>query len=92
MAQIGSFALLLALALAAYSFLVGMIALFFQSGHESEGMDRVGETARRAGIGKAVTPHAQTRLHHRRQFGCRSAIAGCARSGVTCGPAHHDPV
>ena len=30
MAQIGSFALLLALALAAYSFLVGMIALFFQ--------------------------------------------------------------
>ncbi|MFZ1157556.1 MAG: cytochrome c-type biogenesis CcmF C-terminal domain-containing protein [Candidatus Sulfotelmatobacter sp.] len=50
MAQIGSFALLLALALAAYSFLVGMIALFFQSKHESEGMDRVGETARRAGI------------------------------------------
>jgi cytochrome c-type biogenesis protein CcmF len=34
----------------AYSFLVGMIALFFQSGHESEGMDRVGETARRAGV------------------------------------------
>ena len=50
MAQIGSFALLLALALAVYSFLVGMIALFFQSGHESEGMDRVGETARRAGV------------------------------------------
>jgi cytochrome c-type biogenesis protein CcmF len=50
MAQIGSFALLLALALVAYSFLVGMIALFFQSGHESEGMDRVGETARRAGV------------------------------------------
>jgi cytochrome c-type biogenesis protein CcmF len=50
MAQIGSFALLLALALAAYSFLVGMIALFFQSHHESEGMDRVGETARRAGV------------------------------------------
>src|ERR1700678_2740025 len=50
MAQIGSFALLLALALAAYSFLAGMIALFFQSGHESEGMDRVGETARRAGV------------------------------------------
>jgi cytochrome c-type biogenesis protein CcmF len=50
MAQIGSFALLLALALAAYSFLVGTIALFFQSNHESEGMDRVGETARRAGV------------------------------------------
>jgi cytochrome c-type biogenesis protein CcmF len=50
MAQIGSFALLLALVLAVYSFLVGMIALFFQSGHESEGMDRVGETARRAGV------------------------------------------
>src|SRR6202167_1170894 len=50
MAQIGSFALLLALALAVYSFLVGMMALFFQSGHESEGMDRVGETARRAGV------------------------------------------
>jgi cytochrome c-type biogenesis protein CcmF len=49
MAQIGSFALLLALALAAYSFLVGMIALFFQS-DDAEGMDRVGETARRAGV------------------------------------------
>jgi cytochrome c-type biogenesis protein CcmF len=60
MAQIGSFALLLALALAAYSFLAGMIALFFQSGQESggmgfqsmglQGLDRVGETARRAGV------------------------------------------
>jgi cytochrome c-type biogenesis protein CcmF len=55
MAQIGSFALLLALALAAYSFLAGLISLFFQSSTESEGvgshgMDRVGETARRAGV------------------------------------------
>jgi cytochrome c-type biogenesis protein CcmF len=51
MAQIGSFALLLALALAVYSFLAGLIALFFQnSNSEDEGMDRVGETARRAGV------------------------------------------
>jgi cytochrome c-type biogenesis protein CcmF len=59
MAQIGSFALLLALALAVYSFLVGMIALFFQdkplearSRGRAVGLatDRVGETARRAGV------------------------------------------
>ena len=60
MAQIGSFALLLALALAVYSFLAGFIALFLQSQssqsqrlqaeNDSEGMDRVGETARRAGV------------------------------------------
>jgi cytochrome c-type biogenesis protein CcmF len=59
MAQIGSFALLLALALAAYSFLVGMIALFFQdkplevwAQGRTVGLatDRVGETARRAGV------------------------------------------
>ena len=36
-------------------------------------------------------PHAETRLHHGRP-GCRGAIAGCARGGVACGPAHHDPV
>src|SRR5579883_3416521 len=46
MSQIGSFALLLALALAAYSFLGGLFALW-QKGPVSE---RVGETARRAGI------------------------------------------
>ena len=51
----------------------------------------VRKTAGRAGIGKAVTPHTETRLHHGRP-GCRSAIAGCARGGVACGPAHHDPV
>jgi len=44
MAQIGSFALLLALALSAYSFLAGLIALIFQD------EERVGETARRAGV------------------------------------------
>src|SRR5579862_3208342 len=46
MSQIGSFALLLALALSAYCFVAGAIALF------REGTDsaRLGETARRAGI------------------------------------------
>src|SRR6184192_2302267 len=46
MAQIGSFALLLALALSAYSFLAGLLALL-RPGAVSE---RLGETARRAGI------------------------------------------
>src|ERR1700761_6333089 len=43
MPLIGSFALLLALALAAYSFIAGAIALYRKD-------DRLGETARRAGI------------------------------------------
>jgi Phage integrase, N-terminal SAM-like domain len=30
-------------------------------------------------------PHAETCLHHHHP-GCRGAIAGCARGGVTCGP------
>jgi len=47
MAQIGSFALLFALALSMYSFGVGMIALFFPG---DPSWDRLGETARRAGI------------------------------------------
>ena len=46
MSQLGSFALLLALALSAYSFLAGLVALI-RSGPTSE---RLGETARRAGI------------------------------------------
>ena len=46
MSTIGSFALLLALALSAYSFLVGVLALA-RPGPASE---RLGETARRAGI------------------------------------------
>ncbi len=46
MSQIGSFALLLALALSAYSFLAGLLAL---SG-KNPGAERLGETARRAGI------------------------------------------
>jgi cytochrome c-type biogenesis protein CcmF len=46
MAQVGSFALLLALALSAYSFLAGLLALFRQD----QGSERLGETARRAGI------------------------------------------
>src|ERR1700681_2163752 len=46
MSQIGSFALLLALAMSAYSFLAGAVALA-RPGPESE---RLGETARRAGI------------------------------------------
>src|SRR5712675_734643 len=46
MAQVGSFALLLALALSAYSFLAGLLALLRQD----QGSERLGETARRAGI------------------------------------------
>src|SRR5689334_7580636 len=46
MAQIGSFALLLALALSGYSFLAGLLALV----RKGRGSERLGETARRAGI------------------------------------------
>jgi cytochrome c-type biogenesis protein CcmF len=46
MSQIGSFALLLALALSAYSFLGGLMALVIKG----PGSGRLGETARRAGI------------------------------------------
>src|SRR5579863_5611235 len=77
MAEIGSFALLLALALSVYSFLAGIIALAFQkqaavpaasssnqiasSGATSltallrQGSERIGETARRAGIATFVS-------------------------------------
>src|ERR1700678_2255216 len=71
MAEIGSFALLLALALSVYSLLAGIIALAYQSRASSQrasaaagpdnesslvamlrqGSERIGETARRAGIG-----------------------------------------
>src|SRR6202522_3784484 len=46
MSQIGSFALLLALCLSAYSFLAGVLALF----RRDDVSARLGETARRAGI------------------------------------------
>jgi cytochrome c-type biogenesis protein CcmF len=46
MAQLGSFVLVLALAFAGYSFIAGMVALFRQE----SGFERLGETARRAGI------------------------------------------
>src|SRR6195256_1747821 len=46
MSQIGSFALLLALGLSVYSFLAGLLALVRQD----QGSERLGETARRAGI------------------------------------------
>src|SRR6202790_2030117 len=46
MSQIGSFALLLALALCAYSFLAGILALV----NKGSGSERLGETARRGGI------------------------------------------
>jgi cytochrome c-type biogenesis protein CcmF len=46
MSQIGSFALLLALVLSAYSFLAGLVALI----RKGTGTERLGETARRAGI------------------------------------------
>src|SRR2546430_11931885 len=44
MPQIGSYALLLALAISGYSFVAGLIALLH------DGSERLGETARRAGI------------------------------------------
>jgi len=47
MATIGNFALLLALALSVYSFGVGVLALFFPG---DPGWERLGETARRAGV------------------------------------------
>ncbi len=47
MAQIGSFALLLALALSIYSFGIGLLALFRKNDTD---WDRLGETARRAGV------------------------------------------
>src|SRR5262249_24657426 len=46
MAGLGSFVLLLALALCGYSFLAGLLALV----RRGPGSDRLGETARRAGI------------------------------------------
>jgi cytochrome c-type biogenesis protein CcmF len=52
MPQIGSFALLLALALSAYACLAGIVALTGIVGHDS---DRLGETARRAGIATFAT-------------------------------------
>ena len=47
MSQIGSFALLLALALCAYSFLAGLLALVRERDASSA---RLSETARRAGV------------------------------------------
>ncbi|HEY1802668.1 MAG TPA: cytochrome c-type biogenesis CcmF C-terminal domain-containing protein [Terriglobales bacterium] len=46
MAQLGSFALMLALALSAYSFVFGLVALV----QKGRGTERLAETARRAGI------------------------------------------
>src|SRR3954469_20634009 len=50
MAELGSFVLLLALALSAYSFLAGLIALI----RKQPGSERLSETARRAGIASFV--------------------------------------
>ena len=47
MAELGSLALLIALVLCAYSFVVGVVALL----NNGEAADRLSETARRAGIG-----------------------------------------
>ena len=51
MSLIGSFALLLALALSAYSFVAGLVAL----ARGGPGSERLGETARRAGIATFAT-------------------------------------
>ena len=50
----------------------------------------VRKVARRAGIGKAVTPHTLQACVHHRRAGCRGAAARRARGGVACGPADHD--
>src|SRR5437763_5121962 len=55
MPQLGSFALLLALALSGYSFLAGILALLRPSSGRDRGPDRLGETARRAGIAIWIT-------------------------------------
>src|SRR5438477_10991700 len=50
----------------------------------------VRKVARRAGIGKNVTPpHAAARVHHRRP-GCRGAAPRCAGGSLPCGPADDD--
>lgn len=51
MSQIGSYALHLALALSVYSFLAGMLVLL----RRGPGSERLGETARRAGIATFAT-------------------------------------
>ena len=59
MSQIGSFALLLALALSGYSFFAGALSLAMKGA----GSERLGETARRAGIATfAVVALAATLL------------------------------
>ena len=47
MAFVGSWTLLLALGLAIYCFIAGLLSLIFQGDH---GWERMGETARRAGV------------------------------------------
>ena len=64
MSQIGSFALLLALGLSAYSFLAGFLALFGKDAASA----RLGETARRAGIAAPrIGAHAFRHSHASRQ-------------------------
>jgi integrase/recombinase XerD len=51
----------------------------------------VRKVARRAGIGKSVTPHTLRHVHYR-GAGCRGAVAGRARGGVARGSADDDAV
>src|SRR5919109_2911915 len=55
MPQLGSFALLLALVLSGYAFVAGILALLRPSSGPARGPDRLGETARRAGIAIWIT-------------------------------------
>src|SRR5271167_3984299 len=92
MSQIGSFALLLALALCAYSFLAGLLALVIQG----PGSERLGETARRAGIASfaivflaaVVLVVAAFRLRTRPQAALQNRRSPlCLRFGHHCGRA-----
>ena len=95
MAQIGSFALLLALALSIYSFGVGLLALFCK---DDPLWDRLGETARRAGVvvfgGSPSRRHRPRdlrlpqRFHHRLHFSSQQPRSSRPRTNSPrCGPA-----
>jgi hypothetical protein len=52
----------------------------------------VRKTARRARIGKSVTPHTLRHAFITAALDAGVPLRGCARGGVARGPAHHDPV
>jgi integrase len=52
----------------------------------------VRRTARRARIGRSVTPHTLRHAFITAALDAGVPLRGCARGGVARGPAHHDPV